>query len=383
MEKNYSMSEKNRILFITMHNPFGFDGGSVATNSFLKLLSFSENTSVDLCMANEWFVKDRENELNIKNLFLSKERNFLEKFIGYFQGILHRYYASAMMALENNEYDYVVLDKSLLAGGILKVIKKRNCKIITIHHNFELEYYKDDTKSALKFLLMKKNIKKSEKQAYKNSNLNIFLTEDDKNKFEKIYGNVKGKSVVSNIVIENIMEYPVIEKEYDFVISCSLSNPQNETTIKNFFINYGNCFVDKKVLVCGRNPSDELKHFLEEFSFVNLVPNPDFSQMNELLMNSKCYLCPIEIGGGIKVRCFDALKNLQPCLIHINSIRGYEKLVEQGFFIKYDDKESLVKGIELCIRKSNEGISFMKKYNEFLDETYSFSILQKQLFELL
>ena len=38
--------------------------------------------------------------------------------------------------------DIVVFDNSITSAGLLKEIKKLGVKIITIHHNYELEYYR-------------------------------------------------------------------------------------------------------------------------------------------------------------------------------------------------------------------------------------------------
>ena len=360
-----------KILFITKHNPYGNGGGAIATRNFIKLFSELACGELDLMLAGELKGNCQLNQY-IRNFIYVPKRNVFQISMEYPLGIFHRY-RSFRNRISPNKYDYIVLDKSDISSTFVRFLNKKNVKTFTIHHNFETEYFLAESKvknSLLKAWLVKK-ISANEKCAYLNSYYNIFLTVPDKIKFENAYGRMKlGKDVVLTPFIEsaNLINLYNTEKKFDIIISCSLGNGQNTKAIYNFFNLYYSDVKPYSIIIAGRNPSIELKNFLDRFPNVNVYANPDDSALDELLKQSKIYLCPIENGGGIKVRCFDAIKNLMPAIIHINSVRGYEQLVEAGLFIPYSDSSTLSD----AFKKLEDAEMNLTQYKSICLETYSF-----------
>ena len=103
--------------------------------------------------------------------------------------------------------------------------------------------------------------------------------------------------------------------------------------------------------------------------------------MQQLLKDTKCYISPIENGGGIKVRCFDAVKLGLPAILHKNAARGYEPLVKAGFFYVYEDSSSL----KQCINEilSNFNNIDINRYKELSVENFTIESSINKILTLL
>lgn len=360
-----------RILFITKHNPFVSSGGAIATRAFIKMFSKLSDGNIDVCMAKECYSIDKAEDLSVKNWFLVEKRSAKDILVQYPFGVFHRY-KNYLYSMSDNlkEYDYVVLDNSSISSTFVKFLKKKNIKTFTIHHNFEPEYFEADAKKSIIKPYLKLLVKNNEKIAYQNTSYNIFLTDSDREKFNVVYG--KSNSIEDFVIApffnkELFLDNKLSDsKKYDFIISCSLNNKQNSDTIFGFFNKYKCEELEKSnILITGREPSVEMEKFLSELKNVTLIKNPTNDELQNLLLQSKAYLCPIEIGGGIKVRCFDAMKALIPALVHENSLRGYEDLAKSGYFSVYNDSQSLSEGIKKILNTNSFDFDLIK--NQIID----------------
>ena len=364
-----------KVLFITKHNPFDVGGSSIASLSFIQLFSELSNSNLDLVMAAECFEKQKC-EMVIKQEFLVHPRSVVRLLLEYPRGIFHRYNTFIKKSkILSKSYDYVILDNSSISSTFIRKLNKKKVKTITIHHNYEPEYFLADNKTVLKYLLLPLVIR-NEKCAYKLSWMNIFLTEDDKSKFVCKYGKTHAKNISCFFMIKQYVENTE-GKKYEGIITCSLENYQNIRCITKFVKDYKDSIsILDSLVIAGRNPNRELIEMLVNYSNIFLFPNPQ--NMSKLLNQVKFYICPIEDGGGIKIRCFDAISNYMPVIIHKNSIRGYEVLRDQGLFFEYHDNNSF----KFAIQKVNELLSdkyYKKKYKYIIEEYYSIKSAIKKL----
>ena len=61
--------------------------------------------------------------------------------------------------------------------------------------------------------------------------------------------------------------------------------------------------------------------------------------MSAVLARARYYLCPVDCGGGVKLRVMDGLRQGLPALVHRVSSRGYEAFLGKSLFV-YDSPES-------------------------------------------
>ena len=68
--------------------------------------------------------------------------------------------------------------------------------------------------------------------------------------------------------------------------------------------------------------------------------------MAPYVRKAACYICPVDLGGGVKLRVMDGLKNGLPVIAHKVSARGYDQFVVQGCLLPYSDPQSFRQALE-------------------------------------
>ena len=117
----------------------------------------------------------------------------------------------------------------------------------------------------------------------------------------------------------------------------------------------------------GRNPSPALQNMANQHDSITLIPNP--TDIRSLAAESAIYLCPMDIGGGLKLRLMDGLRTGRPVLVHERAARGYDALIGEPFFYIYNNPKSFEKGLKQLVH-----------YTQSPD--YSRSAIQDKYYEL-
>ena len=60
--------------------------------------------------------------------------------------------------------------------------------------------------------------------------------------------------------------------------------------------------------------------------------------MDDVLQDADFYICPTELGGGLKLRVMDGLRWGLPVVTHKVSARGYDLFEEKGILLSYSNK---------------------------------------------
>jgi len=350
-----------RVLYVLKHNPWAHGGGCYVSRCYLEaFFRIFEGVCMDICICEE-YIDDIDTRLSDKiTLYAVKERSWISKRLAFATGILHRHRNVVHHLLHKNVYDYCIFDHSFIAGNLVKESKKLGDKSITIHHNCETDYFRDNTPNAIIRTLLLPQIKKNEKTAYLNSNYNIFLTNADKQSFEERFGISEGKSMVIGCFERGnipLPELPVKEVKTDFtiVITGSIGNVQNLDGINDFLYNYYPMIpANFKIIIAGQRPPVELKERCGKYDNITIIDTP--SDMYAVLCRGDIFLCPARLGSGIKVRIMDGLRVGLPVIAHKNSGRGYEDFVKKEFMVLYDDKESFGNALKkiVIMLKNNE-----------------------------
>ena len=275
------------------------------------------------------------------------KRSKIKKGIDIYMGILHRFNCFVKDHLKAHVYDIIVIDHSLTASGIIRDIKETKSKIITIHHNVEREYIKDNAVNLLYRIPYSYYAKKAEVEALNESDLNITLTENDKNYFTKLFPYIASSlQVLGTFLYVDLpikVNFPHKDNNFVFVISGSLNYPQSEKAIVDFMKKYYPIIIhhipNASLIVAGRNPSKNIVEILKSCPNVTLVPNPN--NMNDIIKKGNYYICPLNTGSGVKLRVMDGLKNGLPIIAHNVSVNGYEEIEKDGYVFGYSNLEEL------------------------------------------
>lgn len=281
-------------------------------------------------------------------------RSRLRKLVDMYMGRLHRFYRFVPQYLGEHSFDVIFIDHSFTASsGVIQAVAGSGAKVVTLHHNVESQYIHDNQQSVLfrypynHFSLL------AERNAVRYSDLNLVLTEYDRKAFSETFPQKAGSMhTVGVFEYEESAEKRLsCAHKHSFVISGSLCARQTEVPMIDFLDNYmdvlNDVCPDAQLIITGRNPSHLIYEKAKRFSNIKIVPNPD--DLVGEVVKANYYLCPIYTGGGLKLRCMDALRVGLPVLAHRNAMRGYEAVCDDGFMLSYSSKEDFGFGISRLI----------------------------------
>ncbi len=332
-----------RLLFITCHKLDENIGGSNASKGFIRC--FAE--LFDDCSIIYPEIKCTTPYIPsiYKLIPCHDSRTKLQKGIDMYRGVVGALFKCVKNHLKNYRYDLIVIDHSVTATSLIRTIKATNAKIITIHHNVECDYLRDNGKERPITYRIPYNYfaKKAERDCLQNSAVNLTVTEHDANTFRSWYPDVHihnwGIFEYRNIPDKTFAQRP---RGLTFVITGSLSFVQSLTPIMDFIHRYWPIILQHyphaKLLIAGRNPAKELVNECTKQASITIVPNPE--DMAAVVRQADYYICPISAGSGMKLRIYDGLKEGLPILCHEVSVSGYEYIAKAGCLFAYHDESS-------------------------------------------
>ena len=339
---------KQRLLYITHHKLDDNNGGCNASKGFLHCFAslFDEGAVICHSMAKPSpYIPS-----TFKYYPMHDSRSKLRKFIDMYRGAISGHYYFVRQHLKEHHYDVVVIDHTFTGAGLSEYIKSTGAKLITIHHNVERDYLRDNGKERpllyrFPFLYY---CRKAEKDCLQNSDVNLTVTERDASVFRSWYPDI-------HVYNWGICEYrPIEEKEFTpkpkgqtFVITGSLYFEQSLVPIIDFIHDYWPLvlqhFPQAQLLIAGRNPSPALLELCAATEGITVIANPD--DMGAVVRKADYYICPIHTGSGLKLRIFDGLKEGLLILCHDVAAAGYEPLAANGCLFAYHDKQTFVEAL--------------------------------------
>lgn len=347
-------------------------GGGIANKALLNSLCKLYKDHVDFLAYEECLLSDPPcYQIAVPAISLKRKVNAL------MSGHLHRFHPwlEDFLLVNHNKYSHCIINTGLL-GEYTALLHKYGIKVLTIHHNYEVEFQKDNKKPATLFGYYDGFVSKQESKAYQNSDMNLFLTEDDKITFSRVYGNCNNQNTDVVIgIFEDSTHEPVISLEEPLntnrlAICGSLNSQQTIHGLLSFrkycldslIDSYHNNF---NLIIAGRNPNKEITSLSKYNSNITIIPNPE--DMSEIIKDCGIFICPTDVGGGIKLRIIDGLKMGMPILTHEISARGYNKLINEPWFQVYSDLNTFRRGLERIIQCINDNRSIRKQiYNSYL-----------------
>ncbi|MCC7380160.1 MAG: glycosyltransferase family 4 protein [Chitinophagaceae bacterium] len=344
-----------RVFIVTNHFLDGNGGGPYASRAVINgFAEFAEECLLLYPESREKIDSYINPKVAVKGI-LSKKKS-IEKLIDIYFGRINRFAGIFKQELIKFKPEVVVFDNSRASAGLIQIAKSAGCKIITVHHNYEVEYYRGTPPPKLWRYPLLHYMKKAEKKSVILSDLNLTLTEQDIDLLRKNYDPLNEK----NFECLGIFEYKkssdfsapeAVERknnELCFVITGSLSSYQTEVSLLPFFEHYypivKKCFPRAKLIVAGKDPSESIKSLCNKNADVLLVANP--ANMPEIIKQCDIYICPVAVGGGLKLRIMDGLKMGLPVLSHSVSARGYDDFQREGVLFKYDNEPSFENGLK-------------------------------------
>lgn len=352
-----------KTLFITFSYLNGNGGGIYASRTHINLFS---HLSEKITLMYPSLSGEKPEGIYGHNMHLVPiidKRTKIRKFVDLCFGKMHRFFLFDTF-IDAQKYDTVVFDSSVVSACLIKKFRKAGIKTITIHHNYQIEYLRGDCP----WYLLPQSLfwtRIYEKQAVDNSDLNLTLTTQDIELLKMHYSQsakyeVLGVFEYRKRSIETVED---CERGHRYVITGGLGSVQTETSILRWLKEYYPVLKREdpqmKLTIAGSNPSTLLIEAIEKEKII-LIPSPN--DMKPILENSDYYICPIDCGGGLKLRNMDGLKYGLPVLTHIVSARGYEKMQDKGLVISYNDPDSFKNGIHQLLKIKDSRADIQKAY---------------------
>ena len=378
-----------KVLFISNCDPFGIGGGSFATRAYVK--AFSEALGGDsYILLPEEGASKTDDSIMVKKYIRVRKRSIVQKSLALITGDVQRYseVVKKMIRKMPGEFTHVVCNGSMSSGALIDFFHSEDVKVITIHHNFEHEYFKDNPTVGCFKSLFAHHISSLERKSYLRSDYNIFLTEDDQKTFERVYGASMGVNKTLGVFeFKEVTPLPPpkhteIDKELIVVITGQLFHEQSIDSIL-YFINDLYQYLPKQshVIISGKQPSPVLIEKCKLFPNIELIPNPD--NMQEIIMRGDIYMCPTRQGGGLKHRIMDGLRLGIPVITHERSARGYEIFCNSNYFKTFSNNSEFQNAVNNIVNQYKEGnINNVSIYNDYV-RNFSYQSGLKRVKKLL
>ncbi len=352
-----------RILYICNSDLAVRHGGALCQKAYLNALNKIIPGKVDVVLPEEFCVKEYEEAIKVPKRSILKVITSL---------CIHRFKSFMKDFLKENadKYSHCIINHGTYAGDMMDMIHKYGIKIMVIHHNYEKEYHMDNRDA----LTLKGHyagfVVRNERNAYRKADVNCFLTKSDLNTFRKVYGyqgncHVTGVFETDDKPLPEVGDFP---KENLLGITGSMNTVQTILGVMDLKDNYfdilKNKMPDWKIIIAGRNPSDKIQQFAQmNNDVIQLIPNPE--NMDDVVGRCKVFICPTNVGGGLKLRVMDGLRLGLPVFTHEISARGYDDFFDLPFFNVYNDRKSFEKGIDNIMK-----IQFNAEMRKHIQNTY-------------
>lgn len=358
-----------KILFLAHVDITGKNGAGLATLAFFNAIKNIYGDQADLMMPSECKYDKSKNIIKVPPR--KRIQAFLSASPHRYKNFLNRY-----LKENGSKYDICVLNGSIYAGNMMDMIHRYGLKIVVIHHNFDREYYLGNKALITLRGRTGKIVEYFERKAYTKADVNCFLTQQDQSLFIKYYGNTSNPSFVIQVFEpeSTCIEKPCDEIQNKVVVCGSMNTTQTICGINDLRENYydviHNLCPEWELVLAGRNPRKEVYDFQKlNPDFIKVIPNP--IDMNEVTKDASIFLCPTNVGGGLKLRVMDGLRQGLPVLVHSVSARGYDTFFQKPFFKVYNNKESFYNGLSSLLDYCKKGYDRSQIQQEYF-ETFGF-----------
>lgn len=355
-----------RTLYITNNYLYGGSGAIYASKCFVNSFAIlSDNISIFYPIKNGDHATDIVPHAHL--IPVEDKRTKFRKIIDLTLGRMHRYTVDICAYFNPQMFDVVVFDSSIVSFHLIKHARKVGLKCICIHHNYQIEFVKDDTPWYLLPIKLFWTYF-SEREAVRNSHLNLTLTQTDA---ESLSAHYDRKAIFEVIGVCDYVakEYTVLEsnnKSIHFIITGQLASKQTEDSlipwIQEYYPILNQICPNAELTIAGRSPSNKLIRLCHEVG-ITLIPSP--KEMAPILAKGDIFICPTSLGSGLKLRNMDGLRTGMQVLTHIRSERGYEAMKEKGVLYSYKDKESFAHQLKQIIDHPKTKEEVLDVYNSY------------------
>jgi glycosyltransferase involved in cell wall biosynthesis len=329
-----------KLLYITYHYIDGYGGGVIGTKAYINAFAELSDEITLLYPVKGNSVVEGLNP-KVKATPLRNDRSRFKKGLDLLTGRSNPFRLLTNYA-DKQRFDTVVFDTCMVSHGLIGHFKRQGIRIITVHHNYQYEFFRDNSKALLRLPTLFW-VRRFEREAVRMSDLNITLTEEDLQSLKKYYGTGTERFEAVGSFEDTRQSHPVYPSvdEPRFLITGGLNDMQTEKSllfwIEHYFPILKEQFPAASLTIAGRSPSNKLLDLAARHG-IRVIPSPE--SMEPILAAAKYYICPTFLGSGKKMRILDGLSHGLPVICHSVSARGYGSFVKSGAVLEYNDLAS-------------------------------------------
>lgn len=331
-----------KVLFVTYHYLHGHGGGIFGSRGFINAFAALSDEMTLLYPVKDGKTAEGLSE-KVLTIPVTYEKPRFSKFLDLLAGRLHRFFGHFDRVLAAGDFDTVVFDSCYASFRLLEKAQKAGCRTVVIHHNYQLEYVRDNYRFPVRIPMLFWTWR-AEGNAVRNCDLNLTVTRHDLSLLQRHYdrsrkakfgiiGDFESKPLPIALESE-----PVTDPVY--VITGNLGMLQTEQSLLPWLQEEYPILLEEEpeahVIVAGKDPTEKILSECRKRG-VEVVDTPP--DMGSVLARGRYYLCPTSLGSGLKLRIMDGLKSGMPVLTHQVSSRGYEAFLDRYVF-SYTDPDS-------------------------------------------
>ena len=371
-----------RVLIVTYNYLSGFGGGVYGARAYINAFAALYDDVTLLYPARTEGEPVSEIDSRIRRIEVVDHASKLSKLARLaFRGVLHRFEQPFADLLARERFDMIVFQNSKCSSRLIRKARETGARTVVVHDNYEWEYTRDNTPFLMRPLLLPAVVR-TERTAVREADVNLALTPADADLLVRHYG----KGMKGRMELLGAYEYRSIEpcsaNTVDspiFAITGNLGARQTLDSLLPWLEEYYPLLrrevPEAQLIVAGKDASAELKRLLDRPGIEFIDTPPD---MSAILNRAKYYICPVNCGGGVKLRVMDGLRTGLPALVHRVSARGYESLEGISLFA-YDSPDSFVKALREML--STPGSAALRQ--EAYKSRFSFEAGVKRLRNIL
>jgi len=285
--------------------------------------------------------------------------------------------------LAKNHIDLIHCDTIGLAEYVRDI--KEIPKVLN-HHNIEshmmLRRAKKEKNPLKKFYFYQEatKLKEYEKQICPNFDINLVVSELDKERLLNIAPNSKVEVIPNGVDTSYFKPHGNKCLKHNLIFAASLDYYPNEDAVIFFMQKIWPVLKKKNsnitFTITGRNPSKCIRKIASADSNINVTGYVE--DVRPLIDKAEVYICPIRDGGGTKLKLLDAMAMGKAIVTTSIGAEGLEVIHEKHVLIA-DDPKIFASQILLLFNNPALRKYLAQNARQLVEERYSWKIIGKKL----
>lgn len=174
-----------KVLIVTHHYLDGNGGGVFASRAFINAFASIYGDVTLMCPVKPGCPPEHISS-GVRIIAVSDTRSPWKKTLDLVRGCFHRFSKDFPELLSKESFALIVFDTCYPAGDLAKPARKSGARIVTIHHNWQYAYERDNAKGLTRPVRLLW-LPSCEREAILSSDINITLTEQDREALYRCY----------------------------------------------------------------------------------------------------------------------------------------------------------------------------------------------------